>query len=135
MRFAYTQIKSKIPDVAMTKFRFIDFSRNLWEKLSAQERLDVLQTVVNTERRYLGIPHELNVGVANLGEHTLGHYIEGTHEIIISLMSLGKSLIYALCALFIGIVADLSNPYWALLSAYVLCLLSNWLYQESLKEE
>lgn len=51
---------------------------NLWEKLSAQERLDVLQTVVNTERRYLGIPHELNVGVANLGEHTLGHYIEGT---------------------------------------------------------
>ena len=58
-----------------------------------------------------------------------------THEIIISLMSLGKSLIYALCALFIGIVADLSNPYWALLSAYVLCLLSNWLYQESLKEE
>ena len=58
-----------------------------------------------------------------------------THEIITSLMSLGKSLIYAVCALFIGIVADLSNPYWALLSAYVLCLLSNWLYQESLKEE
>lgn len=58
---------------------------NLWEKLSAQKRLDVLQTVVNTERRYLGIPHELNVGVANLGEHTLGHYIEGTHEIIINL--------------------------------------------------
>ena len=58
-----------------------------------------------------------------------------THEIITSLMSLGKSLIYAVCALFIGIVADISNPYWALLSAYVLCLLSNWLYQESLKEE
>lgn len=58
-----------------------------------------------------------------------------THDIILVLISIGNSLIYAICALFIGIIADLSNPYWALLSAYVLCLLSNWLYQESLKEE
>ena len=37
-----------------------------WEKLSAQERLDVLQAVANIEQRYLGLPNELNVGVANL---------------------------------------------------------------------
>lgn len=57
----------------------------LWKKLSAQERVTVLQTVANIECRYLGIPHELNVGVENLGENTLGHYVMETHEIVINL--------------------------------------------------
>ena len=49
-----------------------------WEKLSAQERLDVLQTVANIEQRYLGLPNELNVGVANLDADILGYYTDQT---------------------------------------------------------
>lgn len=45
----------------------------------------MLQTVANIERQYLGISHELNVAVANLDEHILGHYDEKTHEIVIVL--------------------------------------------------
>lgn len=59
-----------------------------WEKLSAQERLDVLQTVANIEQRYLGLPNELNVGVANLDANILGYYTDKTHEIIVSADSL-----------------------------------------------
>lgn len=60
----------------------------LWVDLSAPERLNILQTVANIERRYLGIPHELNVGVANLGEYTLGCYDDRKHQITVSLDSL-----------------------------------------------
>ena len=59
-----------------------------WEKLSAQERLDVLQTVANIEQRYLGLPNELNVGVANLDADILEYYTDKTHEIIVSADSL-----------------------------------------------
>lgn len=59
-----------------------------WEKLSAQERLNVLQTVANIEQRYLGLPNELNVGVANLDADILGYYTDETHEIIVSADSL-----------------------------------------------
>lgn len=59
-----------------------------WNSLTVQERLDVLQTVANVEQRYLGIPNELNVGVANLNEGVLGYYSDKTHEIVISMDSL-----------------------------------------------
>lgn len=59
-----------------------------WDVLSVQERIDVLQVVANIETSTLGIPHELNVGAANLGEYTLGGYRNGSHEIILSLDSL-----------------------------------------------
>ena len=59
-----------------------------WAKLSAQERLNVLQTVANIEQRYLGLPNELNVGVANMDADTLGYYTDKTHEIIVSADSL-----------------------------------------------
>ena len=59
-----------------------------WETLSVKARLDVLQTIANIEQRYLGLPHELNVGAANLDEGTLGYYSDPTHEIIISMESL-----------------------------------------------
>ncbi len=58
-----------------------------------------------------------------------------TFDIIVSVVTLIKSLVYVICALAIGVVADLSNPYWALLGAYIFCLLSNFLYYESLKEQ
>lgn len=62
-----------------------------WEGLSLQKRLDVLQTVANIERRYLGLPHELNVGTANMEKDTGGFYVDKTHEIVINLEDLRQS--------------------------------------------
>lgn len=55
-----------------------------WEALTAQEKLNVLQTVANIEQRYLGLPHELNVGVEDKDGNTAGTYYDETHEILIS---------------------------------------------------
>lgn len=55
-----------------------------WEKLSVQERLNVLQTVANIEATYLGLPHELNVTVKALDENTQGHYDDSTYTIAIN---------------------------------------------------
>lgn len=57
----------------------------LWEDLTVDEKLNVLQTVANIEQRYLGIPHEMNVGAENVETGTLGYYLERTHGIIINL--------------------------------------------------
>lgn len=57
----------------------------LWKDLSAQEKMDVLQTIANIEQRYLGISNELNVGTANLKENLLAYYNDNTHEIVISM--------------------------------------------------
>ncbi len=62
-----------------------------WVALDAVQRLDVLQTVANIEARYLGLPHELNVGASNTGEYTLGHYADATHHITVSLEHLMES--------------------------------------------
>ena len=56
-----------------------------WAALSVDEKLDVLQTVANIEQRYLGLPHELNVGASNLKEGLEGYYTDQSHEIIINL--------------------------------------------------
>lgn len=56
-----------------------------WKELSAQEKINVLQTVANIEQRYLGLPHELNVGATNLKDGTLGNYCDATHQITIDL--------------------------------------------------
>ena len=55
-----------------------------WERLSGQERLNVLQTVANIEATYLGLPHELNVVVDLLDETTSGHYNDSTHTIAVN---------------------------------------------------
>ena len=54
-----------------------------WKTLSAEEKLDVLQTVANIERRYLGLPHELNVVTADLSEDLVGYYLDTSHEIMV----------------------------------------------------
>ena len=56
-----------------------------WNELSAQEKIDVLQVVANIEQRYLGLPHELNVGATNLNEGTMGSYNDAAHQISIDL--------------------------------------------------
>lgn len=57
----------------------------VWNKLTIQEKLDALQTVANIEARYLGLPNELNVGTANLGEYTNACYNDRAHTISIDL--------------------------------------------------
>ena len=55
-----------------------------WNTLTAREKLDALQTVANIEQRYLGLPHELNIGVEDKDEEIAGTYNDETHEILIS---------------------------------------------------
>lgn len=52
-----------------------------WATLTPGQRLDVLQTVANIEATYLGLPHELNVQVANLQGELLGQYNDLDHTI------------------------------------------------------
>ena len=85
---AITQKEIEQDTIANNIDSILLLQEDLWQELSVQEKLDVLQIVANIERRYLGIPHELNVGVANIGEHTLGYYNDKKHEIISSFDSL-----------------------------------------------
>lgn len=65
-----------------------------WENLTTQEKLNTLQTVANIEAHYLGLPNELNVGAANLGEYNLACYNDRTHTISMDLDHLEKSSVY-----------------------------------------
>jgi len=56
-----------------------------WEKLSTDEKMNVIQCVANIESRYLGLPQELNVEGAILGTNTLACYIEEMHMIQINI--------------------------------------------------
>lgn len=58
---------------------------DIWQNLTAEEKLNVLQKVADVERRYLGIPYALTVGTANLTGGALGYYSDRTREIIIDL--------------------------------------------------
>lgn len=58
-----------------------------WQGLTVEQRLKVLQTAANIERCYLGLPHELYVGLAPTNENTYGFYVDSTHEIVISMTS------------------------------------------------
>ena len=61
------------------------FQENVWDTLSVQKKLYVLQTAANVERHYLGISNELNVGTANLDGNLVAVYIDNTHEILFDL--------------------------------------------------
>lgn len=52
---------------------------------------------------------------------------------ILSIISLFSSLCYSLCAILIGMVADMTSPFDAMLWAYVLALLSNSIFFFALK--
>ena len=55
--------------------------------------------------------------------------IESIHRATIrSVVSLCKKLSFALFSFLIGYMADITNPYWAMLSAYVFALVSNVFY-------
>lgn len=65
-----------------------------WSRLTTQEKLDTLQTVANIEAHYLGLPNELNVGIANLGEYTFACYNDSTRTISIDLNHLENDSVY-----------------------------------------
>lgn len=65
-----------------------------WANLTTQEKLNTLQTVANIEAHYLGLPNELNVGAANLGEYTLACYNDRTYTINIDLNHLENDSVY-----------------------------------------
>ncbi|KIR03548.1 hypothetical protein P261_02363 [Lachnospiraceae bacterium TWA4] len=67
---------------------------NTWDKLNVKEKLDVMQTVANIEVHYLGIPNEVNVGTANLGQYTLGCYEDRTHTAYIDLQHIENGSVY-----------------------------------------
>lgn len=61
-----------------------------WAGLAVEERLDLLQTVANIERTYLGVPHELPVGAGVMEEGILGQYNPVTNQIALSLDHLAE---------------------------------------------
>lgn len=96
--FGSTIMKSTVNTATQTNLSEQSLANNIeiiallqddtWCSLSAQERLNVLQTVANVEQRYLGLSNELNVGAANLREGVMGYYSDNTHEIVIDIDSL-----------------------------------------------
>lgn len=65
--------------------KLMQLQEDKWVSLSLDERLDILQTIADIERRYLGIPHELNVVYKDIEEtDILGHYLDKTHTITVN---------------------------------------------------
>lgn len=58
---------------------------DVWKELSASEKVDTLQVIANIERKYLGLPNELNVKVSLCTEHTLASYDDSTHTITLNI--------------------------------------------------
>ena len=52
-----------------------------WNRLTAAEKQELLQTAANTEANYLGIPKPLSVAVLDLEAGTRGRYVLQDHEI------------------------------------------------------
>ena len=63
----------------------VRLEEDTWQTLSLEEKLDALQTIANIERRYLGIPHEINVAAEYLEESHAAQYEERQHRIVINI--------------------------------------------------
>lgn len=66
-------------------------SENIWNSLSSEEKLDVLQTLANVEKTQLGISHEVNVCADSLGLGTYGCYNYNSHTVYINKWILRES--------------------------------------------
>lgn len=51
---------------------------------------------------------------------------------VLSFGSLLNSLVFSICTVFVGVLADKFSPYWAMLIAYTLALISNLLFVKAL---
>ena len=54
---------------------------NSWEELTVKQRVNVLQTVADIEKDYLGVNHNFFVLVDNTGKYVLGNYDNDTYNI------------------------------------------------------
>ena len=61
-----------------------------WASLSLQEKLGVLQVVINIESSYLGIPVELSASCMNLDENVLSAYDSSRKTVLFDLDSLAR---------------------------------------------
>jgi hypothetical protein len=57
---------------------------NSWEELTVKQRVNVLQTVADIEKDYLGVNHNFYVLVDNTGKYLLGNYDNDTYNIKIN---------------------------------------------------
>ena len=71
---------------------------NEWEKLSYQERLDVLGIIANIEAQKLGLSHGVTVGASDLKDECWGMYSEPSYTVDIDLELLEKGNSTALLA-------------------------------------
>ncbi len=92
--------ENKVPEeqtIAANMETLILLSDENWNALNEEEKLQVLQTIANIERHYLGLPHELTVRVSDTEEDKLcGYYYDRTHEITINRTHLMADPSYAL---------------------------------------
>lgn len=58
---------------------------SVWQGLSLDERVDVLQVICNIEANYLGTDFEFNLSVSPLDEYVQGQFNENTHNITIDM--------------------------------------------------
>ena len=61
-----------------------------WNKSSMKERLNACQKVANCEGRYLGLSHEVNIGMADFRGSTVANYEESRHQITIDVSYLSS---------------------------------------------
>lgn len=76
-------IKNKIDTVKLLK-------EDSWAKLSTQERLDVLNTIVNIEVRYLGINHSITLECGRLESGIAAYYSNYDEHIVIDITYLSE---------------------------------------------
>jgi len=74
---------------------------SVWNSLSTQEKLDVMQTVANIEGNYLGFNSKVEVRASKLDENVLGYYDNASSRIIIDIDSLqndsSRDLVITVC--------------------------------------
>ncbi len=73
---------------------FVNFASEKWDKLDIQQKLDLSQKFVNCEAKYLGLSHEIVVGMKILDEGIAAYYIESEHKIVIDIDHLKNSHSY-----------------------------------------
>lgn len=62
-----------------------NFQEDTWKTFTTYEKGVILQKIANYETYRLGHPHELNIVIQNLDEHTLANYCDQTHTILFML--------------------------------------------------
>ena len=89
---------------------------NTWEILSMEERIDILQTVADIERDFLGLPHDLTVYTASLPNDIAGRYGNYDHGIYVNENCIKNDLPYDLTK---TIAHEAHHAFaWCLIAAY-----------------